>query len=503
MPNNPFADFANALGGALYGDPRQYQLGQFYGQRATNQNLKNQQLQTEIAEHDALVKGLAEDPDMLNAVLSGEGFSAAKFNLGKEQRAGAGETRLVEGLDAIAKKDPYLASQYKVGRTGSDIRQEANIPGDLAAEARLVEEDTRFTDALTKLEQSPNAKERELAAQLKLKLSGPDIRALSRIPLDEAESGAKVAGQKAETLKTKIETQGLRKEDRRKAKKFDQDTRDTNQKMIQRRKKNDKELLKLDQEIGTATSNSLLKSLELKKQQLLAKNNELEAKVNELKFKKEKKDYELQLKTLEKKDVEDFFTAKNIKRKDFSATVEAEMKRIAGTVPGDFASSGLPAAKILLKNGKMGSGSDLSLSQVRQLAVYDVLQNMGINPLTDLSAKQRKAFGIDKFDRNAIELIEEPTEPKSPDVIDKAKDLVNKLGGSSKKEETNDLTGALGKGALNQPQANAIKNASEDQLWDALDKAQSNNNSALAEAIMQELNNRGATDRIINAPILP
>lgn len=502
MPNNPFADFANALGGALYGDPRQYQLGQFYGQRSIGQNLKNKQLKNELDERAALFESLKGNDDLANAIRSGEGYSSAKFNFGKEQRAGAGEDRLVEGLAEIAKKDPYLANQYKVGRTGSDIRNEANIPGDLAAEARLKAEDTRFTDALQALKTSGNPEDAKLAQQLELQLSGPDIRALNRMPLDEAESAATVAGKQADTLKTKIATRGLRKDQRRKAKEFNQNQEKVNQEMVQARNKNEAQLRELEQKINKETNINEIKKLELNKAKLLSKNNNLEAEVAELEFKKKKKEVEIEIKSLENKTTIDFFKEYDIKRKDFGDAVETEMKRISGTVPGDFASSGIPSATIRLKDGSIAKGNELSLGQVRQLAVYDVLRTMGVDPerLTD---KQKKAFGIDKFNRNEIELIVEPEETEP---AEKPNPLLPWNWGKSSTPDPqpqSDLSNALDGAGLNQGQLNLMSQATEDQLWGALDQAEKDGNSNIMQAIVAELDKRGATSRLRNAPVNP
>jgi hypothetical protein len=511
MPNNPFSDFANALGGAFWGDPRQQALGNFYGQRSLNQNLRNRQLQTEIAEHDALVKGLAENPDMLNAIRSGEGFSSAKVNLGKEKGRAAGENRLVEGLAEIAKKDPYLANQYKVGRTGSDIRQEANIPFDKAAEGRLAAEDKRLTDALDALKNSGNPEDAKLAQQLELKLSGADIRALNRRPLDEAESAAKVAGQEAETLQTKIKTRGLRKKQRQEAKTFNQNTRKVNQEMIQARRKNEAQLRELEQKINKETNINEIKKLELNKAKLLSKNNALEAEVAKLELEKKQKELNLEVKALENKTTKDFFKEYAIQRKDFTAAVEKQMERIAGTIAGEFLGSGKKPSQILLKDGTLIAGDKLSLSQQRQLAVYDVLMTMGVNP-EKLNKDQKKGFGLTDFNRNEIEKIIEPEAekpPEEPDFFDK----LNPFSGSSddKKPSNNqsDLSSALGGDGGNQAKANSLTEAlknpkvSEDDLWDLLDRANNDGKENLASLIMAELESRGATERIINAPVNP
>ena len=142
MPNNnPFSDLASALGGAVFGDPRQQALGQFYGQRSRGQTLKNQALQTGIDEHDALMKSVAGNEDLTRALQGGEDYSSAKFNLGKDTRASNAEARLVDGL---ANLDPVLANQIKAGLGGTDIRALENIANDKSLNlAKVGEVDAR------------------------------------------------------------------------------------------------------------------------------------------------------------------------------------------------------------------------------------------------------------------------------------------------------------------------------------------------------------------------
>ena len=140
MPN-PLDNFARALGGAAFGNPRLQALGQLYGQRSAGQTLKNQQLQTEISEHDALMKGLANDPEMIRSLQAGEDYSSAKFNLGKSTIAENAEKRLVEGL---ANLDPNLVNQVKAGLSGTDIRALENIANDKSLNlAKVGEVDAR------------------------------------------------------------------------------------------------------------------------------------------------------------------------------------------------------------------------------------------------------------------------------------------------------------------------------------------------------------------------
>jgi len=124
---NKFADFAQALAG---GDPNQTLKGQLIGGRLQNQGLKNTQLTNEIGERKALFESLAGNQDLTNSIRSGEGFSAGKFNLGKESRAAAGEASLVEGLAALTQSNPEIAKFVSAGVSGPDARAFQRVQND-------------------------------------------------------------------------------------------------------------------------------------------------------------------------------------------------------------------------------------------------------------------------------------------------------------------------------------------------------------------------------------
>ena len=126
MPNK-FMDFASALAG---GDPNQTLRGRLIGGRLENQGLKNTQLTNEIAERKTLFESLAQNPDLANSIRSGEGFSAGKFNLGKESRAADGESRLVDGLANLAQSNPEIAKYVNAGLSGADARAFQQVQND-------------------------------------------------------------------------------------------------------------------------------------------------------------------------------------------------------------------------------------------------------------------------------------------------------------------------------------------------------------------------------------
>jgi len=124
---NKFADFAQALAG---GDSNQTLKGRLIGGRLQNQGLKNTQLTNEIGERKALFESLAGNKDLTNSIRSGEGFSAGKFNLGKESRAAAGESRLVDGLAALAQSNPEIAKFVSAGVDGPGARAFQRVQND-------------------------------------------------------------------------------------------------------------------------------------------------------------------------------------------------------------------------------------------------------------------------------------------------------------------------------------------------------------------------------------
>jgi len=124
---NKFADFAQALAG---GDSNQTLKGRLIGGRLQNQGLKNTQLTNEIGERKALFESLAGNKDLTNSIRSGEGFSAGKFNLGKESRAAAGESRLVDGLAALVQSNPEIAKFVSAGVSGPDARAFQRVQND-------------------------------------------------------------------------------------------------------------------------------------------------------------------------------------------------------------------------------------------------------------------------------------------------------------------------------------------------------------------------------------
>ena len=361
MPNNPFSDLANALGGAVYGDPRQQQLGQFYGQRTRGQGLKNQALQTGIDEHKSLMEGLAGDPEMIRALQGGENYSTAKGNFGKEQRAADSHKGVVDAFAEIYKDDPVLHNQYQVGRTGADILSESKVPYAQAAEGRLVAKDKRLTDALASLGQG-TPEEKELARNIDLQLSGPDQRALKRIPLDKNESEGKVNVSKENVNKTKEEIKSIKKKQK-----------NSNLTAKQSRKLAKKKALLENNLLRAKTQGEEAKSSSASKKNLL----EIEKLEAEISFKKQQtqtqesledlRDSKEKVYALKNKIAKTRFGKRGLKAKEFVAAVD---KTIALLTKKDTSySEGIE----VMHDGELKFASGLSLDQLTEVAEDHVL----------------------------------------------------------------------------------------------------------------------------------
>jgi hypothetical protein len=427
MPNNPFSDLANALGGAVYGDPRQQQLGQFYGQRTRGQGLKNQALQTGIDEHKSLMEGLAGDPEMIRALQGGEDYSSAKGNFGKEQRAKDSHQSVVDAFSEIYKQDPVLHNQYQVGRTGADILSESKVPYAQAAENRLVAKDKRLTDALSLLGQG-TPEEKELARNINLQLSGPDIRALKRIPSDKNESEGKVNVSNETVNKTKEEIKSIKKKQK-----------NANLDSKQARKLAKKKALLEGNLLRAKTSAEETKSSSANQKNLL----EIEKLNAEIAFKQQQTQTQKSLEglrvskekvyALKNEIAKTRFGKRGLEAKEYVAAID---KTIALLTKKDSSySEGIQ----VMHGGELKPASSLSLDQLTEVAENHVLGVTSLDIPEDQGQDVSAALG------GGV-----PQVPQAPEP---------------------DLAGALGGGQVSQAQMDFIANASDADLDDAYSKA--------------------------------
>ena len=427
MPNNPFSDLASALGGTLYGDPRQQQLGQFYGQRTRGQGLKNQALQTGIDEHKSLMEGLAGNPEMIRALQGGENYSTAKGNFGKEQRSAESHKGIVDAFSEIYKQDPVLHNQYQVGRTGADILSESKVPYAQAAEGRLVAKDKRLTDALSLLGQG-NDEEKELARNINLQMSGTDQKALKQIPLDKNESEAKVKVSNEKVNKAKEEIKSIKD----KLKSFNSDSKQG--------RKLKRELAVLEKNLLRAKTKGEEAKSSSASQKALLEIDKLKA---EIKFKKQQ--------TQTQESLEDL--------RDSKEKVYALKNEIAKT---RFGKRGLKAKEYVAAVDKT----------IALLTKKDSSYGEGIQVMHDGELKPASSLSLDQLTEVAEDHVLGVTSLDIPE--DQGQDVSAALGGGVPQvpqAPEPDLAGALGGGQVSQAQMDFIANASDADLDDAYNKA--------------------------------